>query len=242
MGVLGVIGPTRMAYERVIPIVDITAKLLRPRLEVQRLVPHLRRAEHEVRSVAWSARRIVMNEDQTEDSGRKRPRRPSRMPSSRRCAARRRRTATSICGRWRSSTISASAAPGRSTRRASSVPSGSLRRFLPVRDSLEAGLGGGREGGPVGAARRAASDAAALRRGAQRLRHSRDQPGRRALRSEQARGAEPAAGAATSAPNTVLEVVQKGYELNERLLRAAKVIVARGRGLELPGRCPISRS
>lgn len=28
-------------------------------------------------------------------------------------------------------------------------------------------------------------------------------------------------------PNTVLDVVQKGYELNERLLRAAKVIVAR---------------
>jgi molecular chaperone GrpE len=29
------------------------------------------------------------------------------------------------------------------------------------------------------------------------------------------------------APNTVVDVVQKGYELNERLLRAAKVIVAR---------------
>lgn len=28
VGVLGVIGPTRMAYERVIPIVDITSKLL----------------------------------------------------------------------------------------------------------------------------------------------------------------------------------------------------------------------
>lgn len=28
MGVLGVIGPTRMAYERIIPIVDVTAKLL----------------------------------------------------------------------------------------------------------------------------------------------------------------------------------------------------------------------
>jgi heat-inducible transcriptional repressor len=28
IGTLGVIGPTRMAYERVIPIVDITAKLL----------------------------------------------------------------------------------------------------------------------------------------------------------------------------------------------------------------------
>jgi molecular chaperone GrpE len=30
------------------------------------------------------------------------------------------------------------------------------------------------------------------------------------------------------ATDTVLEVVQKGYELNERLLRAAKVLVARG--------------
>jgi heat-inducible transcriptional repressor len=28
VGVLGVIGPTRMAYERVIPIVDVAAKLL----------------------------------------------------------------------------------------------------------------------------------------------------------------------------------------------------------------------
>jgi heat-inducible transcriptional repressor len=27
-GVIGVIGPTRMPYERVVPIVDITAKLL----------------------------------------------------------------------------------------------------------------------------------------------------------------------------------------------------------------------
>ena len=28
IGTLGVVGPTRMAYERVIPIVDVTAKLL----------------------------------------------------------------------------------------------------------------------------------------------------------------------------------------------------------------------
>jgi heat-inducible transcriptional repressor len=28
IGVLGVIGPTRMAYDKVIPIVDVTAKLL----------------------------------------------------------------------------------------------------------------------------------------------------------------------------------------------------------------------
>ncbi len=36
VGVLGVIGPTRMAYERVIPIVDVTAKLLATALNSQR--------------------------------------------------------------------------------------------------------------------------------------------------------------------------------------------------------------
>jgi heat-inducible transcriptional repressor len=34
VGTLGVIGPTRMAYERVIPIVDITARLLSNALSV----------------------------------------------------------------------------------------------------------------------------------------------------------------------------------------------------------------
>jgi molecular chaperone GrpE len=33
--------------------------------------------------------------------------------------------------------------------------------------------------------------------------------------------------AAATPPNTVVEVVQKGYELNDRLLRAAKVLVSR---------------
>ncbi len=35
IGVLGVIGPTRMAYERVIPIVDATARILRAALNSQ---------------------------------------------------------------------------------------------------------------------------------------------------------------------------------------------------------------
>jgi molecular chaperone GrpE len=34
--------------------------------------------------------------------------------------------------------------------------------------------------------------------------------------------------AADKPPNTVVDVVQKGYELNDRLLRAAKVLVSRG--------------
>jgi heat-inducible transcriptional repressor len=33
VGVLGVIGPTRMAYDRVVPIVDITARLLESALK-----------------------------------------------------------------------------------------------------------------------------------------------------------------------------------------------------------------
>lgn len=40
VGTLGVIGPTRMAYERVIPIVDITAKLLSTALSQSGSKPH----------------------------------------------------------------------------------------------------------------------------------------------------------------------------------------------------------
>ena len=36
VGVLGVIGPTRMAYERVIPVVDVTAKLLTSALNTRK--------------------------------------------------------------------------------------------------------------------------------------------------------------------------------------------------------------
>ena len=57
------------------------------------------------------------------------------------------------------------------------------------------GTGGRGESRSDGAARRAASHAAAARRGVDRLRHPRDQPRRRAFRPEQARGAEPRAGA-----------------------------------------------
>ncbi|CAK0782099.1 Heat-inducible transcription repressor HrcA [Gammaproteobacteria bacterium] len=40
IGVLGVIGPTRMCYERVIPLVDITAKLLGVALKQREQPPH----------------------------------------------------------------------------------------------------------------------------------------------------------------------------------------------------------
>ena len=35
VGVLGVIGPTRMAYDRIVPIVDVTARLLGATLKRQ---------------------------------------------------------------------------------------------------------------------------------------------------------------------------------------------------------------
>ena len=37
LGTLGVIGPTRMDYEEVIPIVDVTARLLSGALSIRRL-------------------------------------------------------------------------------------------------------------------------------------------------------------------------------------------------------------
>ena len=39
VGVLGVIGPTRMAYERIIPLVDLTAKLVGAALNHKTLPP-----------------------------------------------------------------------------------------------------------------------------------------------------------------------------------------------------------
>jgi heat-inducible transcriptional repressor len=40
LGVLGVIGPTRMAYERVIPIVDATARILGASLNTRNKAPY----------------------------------------------------------------------------------------------------------------------------------------------------------------------------------------------------------
>jgi heat-inducible transcriptional repressor len=38
LGTMGVIGPTRMAYERVIPIVQVTAKLLSSAMSQRRAI------------------------------------------------------------------------------------------------------------------------------------------------------------------------------------------------------------
>jgi len=40
VGVLGVIGPTRMAYEKIIPYVDVTAKLLSAALNPKTSSPY----------------------------------------------------------------------------------------------------------------------------------------------------------------------------------------------------------
>ncbi len=99
--------------------------------------------------------------------------------------------------------------------------------ILPVRDSLEAGL----------AAAEKAGDTVLLDGQRATLRLLDDALAASGIREidpvgepfdpnkHEALSVVPAAGVA---PDTVLEVVQKGYELNERLLRAAKVLVARG--------------
>jgi molecular chaperone GrpE len=101
--------------------------------------------------------------------------------------------------------------------------------ILPVRDSLEAGLAAAEKGGQ-----------AALLEGQRATLRLLDE----ALSASGIREISPVGEpfdpnrhealslvpAPNVAPNTVIQVVQKGYELNERLLRAAKVLVARGEG------------
>jgi molecular chaperone GrpE len=98
--------------------------------------------------------------------------------------------------------------------------------ILPVRDSLEAGV----------AAAEKAGDSALLDGQRATLRLLDEAMAASGIREinpagqvfdpnqHEALSAMPATGVA---PGTVLEVVQKGYELNERLLRAAKVLVAK---------------
>lgn len=100
--------------------------------------------------------------------------------------------------------------------------------ILPVRDSLEAGLAATEKAGQT-----------ALLEGQQATLRLLDE----ALRANGIQEIDPrgqpfdpnkhealSVVSADAPPNTVVEVVQKGYELNERLLRAAKVLVAKGEG------------
>jgi molecular chaperone GrpE len=99
--------------------------------------------------------------------------------------------------------------------------------ILPVRDSLEAGLAAAEKSGHTALldgqhATLRLLDEALTASGIREINPVGEpfDPNR-----HEALSVVPAPGVA---PDTVLEVVQKGYELNERLLRAAKVLVARG--------------
>ena len=101
--------------------------------------------------------------------------------------------------------------------------------ILPVRDSLEAGIGAAANAEPGAliegqrATLRLLDDAltAAGIREIDPHGEPFDPNKHEALSMLPAPGVE---------PNTVIEVIQKGYELNDRLLRAAKVIVSRPDG------------
>jgi molecular chaperone GrpE len=101
--------------------------------------------------------------------------------------------------------------------------------ILPVRDSLEAGLAAAEQAGhaPLLDGQRATLRLLdeALRASGVREINPVNEPFD--PNKHEALSLVPAAGVP---PDTVLEVVQKGYELNERLLRAAKVLVARAEG------------
>ncbi len=101
--------------------------------------------------------------------------------------------------------------------------------ILPVRDSLEAGLAAAAKAGETvlldgQRATLRLLDEALVASGIREINPAGElfDPNK-----HEALSVVPAPGVAA---NTVLEVVQKGYELNERLLRAAKVLVAKGEG------------
>jgi len=100
--------------------------------------------------------------------------------------------------------------------------------ILPVRDSLAAGLAASAEADP---------DAVIVKGQEATLRLLDDALGAVGVTEIDPKGEpfDPSKHEALStraapgaAPGTVLEVIQKGYQLHDRLLRAAKVIVARG--------------
>ena len=101
--------------------------------------------------------------------------------------------------------------------------------ILPVRDSVEAGLAAAEKGGQAAlldgqrATLRLFDEALA----AAGIREINPVGEPFDPNKHEALSLVPAPGIAA---NTVIEVVQKGYELNDRLLRAAKVLVARGEG------------
>jgi len=99
--------------------------------------------------------------------------------------------------------------------------------ILPVRDSLEAGLAAAEKAGqgPLLEGARATIRLFDEAFGAAGIREIDPKGQPFDPNKHEALSVLPAADVA---PDTVLEVVQKGYELNDRLLRAAKVIVARG--------------
>ena len=167
-----------------------------------------------------------MNEDQTETAG-PAPEVPDTELDALRREAEEHRDRP--CGSPRSSTTSASAVPGRSTRRANLVQSASPRPSFPCATAWR--LGRQRPKRRVnrhcstGCERR--YDSWTRRSSAHGIREINPAGEPFDPNKHEALSLLPAPGVA---PNTVIEVVQKGYELNERLLRAAKVIVARAEG------------
>ena len=101
--------------------------------------------------------------------------------------------------------------------------------ILPVRDSVEAGLAAAEKAGQTALldGQRATLRLFDEALGAAGIREINPVGEPFDPNKHEALSLVPAQGVAA---NTVLEVVQKGYEINERLLRAAKVLVARGEG------------
>jgi heat-inducible transcriptional repressor len=143
LGVLGVIGPTRMAYDRVIPIVQATADLLGEALKTEFTSPYRGQAPWDGAADAGPAGRTSrrsLQEDASRCTARTRRRAPTTGPAERRstksrpcwakwtsCAPRSLGSRTRRCANAPNSTTSASGSRATWTRRASSPTSACSR-------------------------------------------------------------------------------------------------------------------
>ena len=253
VGVLGVIGPTRMAYERVIPIVDITARLLGFRLEFTSLIPISggRLVSYRCASpVPRLCRRVPMTNRAHKDANAIHARHRRRVrPRGHLCTHRRprgRAATTGLQRRWRMPrrrprrTGTATAC----SRRARQCPQARRprhrdRRTIRAREVRRRSCLASRTAWSWALAKQAiggrAQPAGREQKATLRLlAKAFEKPGitevdpvrasrsiRSCTRPWRCRIRR------LHVPNTVLQVVQKGYQLNGRLLRPARVIVAR---------------
>ena len=242
VGVLGVIGPTRMAYERVIPIVDITARLVGAALNSTALSPHIAGAGEGPPAFSAPARLPISGVmpcripntrsplQQTADAGGGgRPAAADPVAELREALSRADATAADNWNRYLRSVAEMENVRKRAARDIEAARRAGVEKLaselLAIVDTLELGL---ESAGTASVESLLAGKEATLRLLQAAFEKFNievvDPTGYRFdPQLHEAMSMQPSN---TAEPNSVLAVLQKGYRIGDRLLRPARVIVA----------------